>query len=267
MCFRLVLLTALAVLLPGHAPAPAAPKPTRLTLLVPAYFYPGGEGLKYWDALIEAQKRAPVIAIVNPASGPGTKVDPNYTQVIARATKAGVLVIGYVSTSYAKRPRADVEADVQRWLEFYPSIGGIFFDEQTSGPEQVEYYVALRRFVREKRPKAFVVTNPGVAPAVEYVSQGAADAVCIFEHHEGYGKFKMPAWAARYTRRTPSPFYVLPYGTPDAKAMRARIDDSVKHGFGYIFVTDDVLPNPWDGLPPYWEEEVEAVRRINTARQ
>jgi hypothetical protein len=24
---------------------------------------------------------------------------------------------------------------------------------------------------------------------------------------------------------------------------------------GYLYVTDDVLPNPWDSLPPYWDRQ------------
>jgi hypothetical protein len=29
---------------------------------------------------------------------------------------------------------------------------------------------------------------------------------------------------------------------------------------GYMFVTDDVLPNPWDTLPAYWTSFVSACR-------
>ncbi len=34
---------------------------------------------------------------------------------------------------------------------------------------------------------------------------------------------------------------------------------------GYVFITDDVGPNPYDRLPSYWDGEVEAVRRLNQA--
>ena len=32
---------------------------------------------------------------------------------------------------------------------------------------------------------------------------------------------------------------------------------------GYCFITDATQPNPWDRLPGYWGEEVEAVREVN----
>ena len=44
---------------------------------------------------------AGVVAIVNPASGPGKRVDANYTKVLEQAKKSKVTLIGYVSTKYA----------------------------------------------------------------------------------------------------------------------------------------------------------------------
>jgi hypothetical protein len=35
---------------------------------------------------------------------------------------------------------------------------------------------------------------------------------------------------------------------------------------GYCFITDAQEPNPWGGLPPYWEAEVEAMQRANGGR-
>jgi hypothetical protein len=102
----------------------------RLTLLVPAYFYPAGPGLKQWEQLIEAAARVPIVAIANPASGPGERTNSDYSAVVGRAKRRGVTVIGYVGTNYAHRPIAEVEADVDRWVRFYPEISGIFFDAQ-----------------------------------------------------------------------------------------------------------------------------------------
>ena len=85
---------------PGAGRA-ADPEPPRLSILVPAYFYPSGRGLKEWEKLIDAAGRAPIVAIANPASGPGKKVDPNYTAVIRRAAKAGVTVASGCSAALA----------------------------------------------------------------------------------------------------------------------------------------------------------------------
>jgi hypothetical protein len=118
-------------------PAVSAPAPVRL--LVPAYFYPSGQGLKSWEQLLAAAGKTPIVAIVNPASGPGKQVDEHYRALLLRARRSKLTLIGYVTLGYARRPVADVKADVDRWLSFYPEIGGIFFDEQPSGPEHAAF--------------------------------------------------------------------------------------------------------------------------------
>ena len=35
---------------------------------------------------------------------------------------------------------------------------------------------------------------------------------------------------------------------------------------GYVYITDDQGPNPYDRLPSYWEAEIEAVRQANGPR-
>lgn len=108
-------------------------------LLVPAYFYPAGAGLKAWDALLDSASKTPLVAIVNPASGPGKKVDANYMAIFTKAKKSKAIPIGYVPLGYAKRSTDEIKADVDRWLEFYPGVRGIFFDEQPSGAEHVRF--------------------------------------------------------------------------------------------------------------------------------
>ena len=133
----------------------------RMKLLVPAYFYPAGPGLKHWEQLIDAAAHVPIVAVANPGSGPGEDLNPDYRTVVGRASRRGVTVIGYIGTNYAHRPRLEVEADVDRWIRFYPEIQGIFFDAQASDVGHVDDYAILREFVRKKINRALVVTNPG----------------------------------------------------------------------------------------------------------
>ena len=53
----------------------------------------------------------------------------------------------------------------------------------------------------------------------------------------------------------PSQFWLLGHGA-DQATMQALFDIARTEGVGNIYVTDDVLPNPWDGLPTYWDDEV-----------
>ena len=48
--------------------------------------------------------------------------------------------------------------------------------------------------------------------------------------------------------------------------MKAAARRAVLKRIGYFYATDGEMPNPWDRLPPYWEEEVEAVKRLNAGK-
>jgi hypothetical protein len=231
-----------------------------LRLFVPAYFYPAGQGLTYWDNLLAAADEVPIVAIANPASGPGRRVDPNYVAIFDRAKQTKIKLIGYVSTSYAKRTIAEVQADVDDWIRMYPGIQGIFFDEQTSTAEQVPYYAALYKYVREEKKLSLVVTNPGTVCDEAYLSQPAADVVCLFENRTPLSADRLPEWSGKYAAEHVA---VLPYNVQTAEAMRACLQTAAARRVGYLYVTDDSGRNPWDRLPTWWAEEVEAVGAAN----
>jgi hypothetical protein len=48
--------------------------------------------------------------------------------------------------------------------------------------------------------------------------------------------------------------------------MKRSLRRAAQLKVGYVFLTDDVGPNPYDRLPSYWDAEVEAVRRVNQAK-
>jgi hypothetical protein len=259
---RLAWIAALAIAGVPLAPVWGTPPEDapRVRLLVPAYFYPEGDGLKAWERLIAAADKVPIVAIVNPASGPGRTVDENYVEVFRKARGSKVTLIGYVHLNYAKRPIADVKSEVDRWLAFYPDIQGIFFDEQPSGAEQAPYALECFGYARKKIPKGKIVSNPGTTCAEKYVSGETGATVCLFEHHEGFGAYRPPKWADRYE---PERFAILLYQQKGGESMRRLLREAIRKRAGYVYVTDDVLPNPWDRLPAYWEEEVAAVAEEN----
>lgn len=233
---------------------------SKLHLWVPAYYYPFGPGLAQWERLLEGARRAPVVAIVNPDSGPGKKLDTNYAAVTSRARQAGVTLVGYVSTQYSKRPLADVQAEVDRWLQFYPAIQGVHVDEQASDAGKVDYYTDLYNYVRRKIPGALVLSNPGTDCAEDYLSRPAADVICLFEREQGFESFRPPAWAARYP---PGRFAVQAYQVDGAAKMEGYLQEAVRRRVGYIYITDARGANPYDRLPSYWDAEVAAVQRLN----
>jgi hypothetical protein len=238
----------------------AEPQPApRLRLLIPAYFYPSGDGLKDWDRLLDSPVHADLVAIVNPADGPGDKADPNYVKIMERAAKADLTLIGYVATHYGKRPLDEVKADVDRWLRLYPGVEGIFFDEQNSGADFVDYQAALYDYVRTEKKLKLVVTNPGTTCASAYLTRPAADVCCIHENAKGFDGLRLPDGADKLPA---SRFAALAYQVGTAEAMRAGVADAAKKA-GYVYLTDAEGDNPWDRLPRYWDEEVGVVRKAN----
>lgn len=231
-----------------------------LTLFVPAYSYPAGQGLRFWDELISAADSVPIVAIANPASGPGDHRDENYSTVLDRAKRAGIRVIGYVTTDYAKRKIADVDREVDRWIALYPTIDGIFFDEQSSDGANVEYYSTLSQHTRAKIPNAFLASNPGAICAKEYVTSQAFDVICVFENVEGYDRFHLPDWG---TPAKSTQFAALAYGELKPEVALRFLRQAVSKGVSYIYVTHDSAPNPWDEMASYWDQEVAVVRQIN----
>jgi hypothetical protein len=237
-------------------------KPT-LSLLVPAYFYPADNGLKQWDKLIAAADKVPIIAIVNPASGPGKDADNNYVKLVKRAAAARhMTLVGYVATGYGKRKIEEVEAEVDKYLKLYPGIQGIFFDEQASDADHVKYQAALYDYVHKKSGLKLVVTNPGTVCAEQYVTAPATDVVCVYEDSKPFDATKLPDWANRHA----AAIAVLPYQVADAKAMREVMKVVRDKKLGSCYVTDTEGNSRWDRLPKYWDDEVAAVQEANQGK-
>jgi hypothetical protein len=232
-----------------------------LGTIVPAYFYPVPGSP--WVQLNDAARRIPVVAIMNPGNGPGTATDANYAAAVGALQAAGGKVIGYVHTSYTARPLNDVKANVTTFFALYPSLDGIFVDEMTndaSVPHQT-YYLNLKAHIRALRPGAMIVGNPGTQTLAGYLS--ATDTLVTYEGGEGYGDYATDAWTFG---RAATNFSHLCYAIPTPAAMSNCVALAVSRNVGWVFVTHDVLPNPWDTLPPYWTAEVALLESLNRPR-
>lgn len=246
-------------------PAPSAPKSApKMRLWVPAYFYPNGPGLSEWNRLIAAAKSVPIVVIVNLNSGPGDHVDPYFAAVLPRARKAGIKLVGYIGTQYARKPLAKVEEEVETYLKFYPDLQGIHFDEQSSDSKSVDYYAELYNYVRRRIPGGLVLTNPGTECSAEYVSRPASDVVCLFERNSGFDGYQPPEWVSRFPA---SRFCIQAYQVDTEAQMQRYLQAAAKERFGYVYITDGRGANPYDHLPLYWDAEVAAVHKMNAASE
>lgn len=255
--------------LPARLHMALANQPTGL--LVPLYLYPANVHTNAaYNRLMElklSHPRTPVCVIVNPASGPGAKADGNYKYAIRRLRGAGCVVLGYVSTRYAKQPLDEVKADILKWRELYETVDGVFLDEQTSDDEQahLEYYEQATRFAHE-RGYWPVFANPG-APQVEpYFQRPTADVIVIHENAHFPEEADLRGdYFGGYADYPPYRRAALVHSM--AELDREKLASMIRLT-RWIYVTDDrYLPgekgadNPWDSLSRHTPALFEALER------
>jgi hypothetical protein len=217
-------------------------------LAVPSYFYPGPRWTK-----LEGGAPTVELAIINPDSGPAAAANPDYVAQTAQSQAAGLTVLGYVYTDYGARPAADVKAEVDAYYGWY-GVDGIFFDEAfNSDCTKRTYYREIYNHVKAKTGKRVVVINPG-ARTQECYALIADDLIIVnFEsEYAAYPAWQLPdtAWERHYP---PTRFWHLVHTTAEADMPNA-IRLSKQRNAGYVYVTPDVMDNPWNELPPdpYW---------------
>ena len=166
--------------------------------------------------------------------------------------------MGYVHTSYASRSPAAARADVDAYYRWY-NVDGIFFDEASTDCANEGYYASLNGHVKAKGGIARTILNPGTAPGHCYAS--TADILVTFEgsYAQYLTSYSAPAWLEHYPA---SRIWHVVYATPSASAMTHAIRLSKVRRAGYLYVTPETLPNPYEVLPDgaYWSDELGAIR-------
>jgi hypothetical protein len=156
-------------------------------IIIPMYIYPGSIYTNAdYNQLIDLKKKyhsVPVYVILNPASGPGTVQDGNYSVAIQRLQGAGIKVLGYIDTAYAGRSLAAAEADVDQWKNLYPGIDGIFYDQMTNdgNAAHIAYFKDLTTYIHLKGfyPS---IGNPGTTTIGDYFDNDCADIIMTWEN-------------------------------------------------------------------------------------
>jgi hypothetical protein len=200
-----------------------------------------------WNALAAAATAHPtvqVIAIANADNGPGAQKQSGYTNGIAKLNAAHVVVIGYVATHYAHRAVADIHTDIDTWASFYPALGGIFFDEMSSTAGDEAFYSDLKTYAGN-HGFPLTVGNPGTETLASFV--GTVDTILIYESGGLPPVSSLGGWHDSVDR---SNFGVIPYAVT---ALDTGFVTAARQHVGFIYMTDDDLPNPWNSLSSYFE--------------
>ena len=213
-----------------------AARPGTVRMAVPAYFDPPSAE---WQRLIAG---APAIGMIvfNPESGPGAAADPAYTQVIAQAQAAGIVMVGYVATSYGARPEADVIADINRYYDFY-SLSGIYFAE---GPMENDctameaMYHRMSDAVRARDSRAYLAVGTRFCPT--YITFFDMMVQFARNWNEYQTDYAPPSWMPA---NSPQRFVHFVHSVPPGDAS-AALSRAVANGAGWVFITDQSRAEP-----------------------
>ena len=262
------LLLAAPVTLPARqaaAQVPATSTGTCQSILVPSYFAPAPAGSAWDRAIADTPWSAKTTRtlVMNPDSGPGPSFSADFAAAIRKVKVAGGITEAYVWTNYGAVPLTEAEKQVDLYISRYgtDALNGIFVDTMSAeGPLVETYYQPLLTYITRKLPNATVTLNPGVYPDPKYASMTTATATSSFNlvvFEQSLANFNQkasapPAWMQNFPA---SRFIAIVYDTPEAQ-LPGVLKLAAQRNMGGIYITDEVMPDPYRGLPAYWKKLV-----------
>ncbi|KAL2651026.1 hypothetical protein R1flu_019154 [Riccia fluitans] len=211
--------------------------------------------------------------IVNPASGPGTAVDSNYASLVntirAREPSGATFItsiLGYVATTYGAKSLTAAKAEIDKYNTFY-KVDGIFFDEVSTDCAKTSYYATLVQYVQShtKSPSGqdYTILNWGTnGPECFLKTTPSADNFVTFEGN--YSQYQSYAPLSYMTSYAPARWYNIVYNVTQANVVSTVLKSKYNRA-GWVYVTNDDSPNPFDTAPKpyttYWQAEVNKVAR------
>lgn len=228
---------------------------TNQSIAIPVYQYPT---LPFWNDITAAGSQIPFV-VVNPASGPGVAVDPNYTNQIATNTTAGQRSIGYVDSNYQTRPIANVLADIDQWRTLYPGITGYMIDRVSTGSAADLFYTAyIYNYIKAKYPNDVVVHNFGTYTNPQYEPYGDVFINAEMDYALYNSSWTVPTDGFQDNPAYQNRFWHILH-TTSGSDLAAALTKTRNSNAGWVYITDDVLPNPYDDTPTYWSTELTNV--------
>src|SRR5574342_210525 len=210
-------------------------------IMIPLYSYPTSTA---WNNVIAAKNShpsVPFVVIINPNSGPGTSQNQAFVTGIQKLKDAGIIVLGYIPTKYAVRSSATVMHDIDLYKSWY-AVDGVKFDEMTNTVGYETYYSNLSDYAKSIG-LSMTVGNPGADVPPSYI--GIVDNLTIFENGFLPTLSYLGGWHTNYDKNNfSSESYAIP-------TLDQAYVTSASQYLGYIYLTDDNLPNPWDTTSSY----------------
>lgn len=215
--------------------------------IFPFYIYPTATAIAPLISTANEYPNVPIWVILNPATGPGTSVDPTYTAAVASLRAAGINILGYVNTNYGNRSKSTVEKDIKTWMTFY-APDGIFLDLMAVNHT---YYSSVTAYAKGLGFQQ-VVGNPGTN--INQSAGADVDIVNIFENN--YLPSPISQFSNWYNVYPPADLSLLAY---DISPLPTSFITQAAQYFGWIFVTDCNDADPYDAYPTYFNSFIQLL--------
>jgi len=212
-------------------------------------------------ALPAAYPNVPVIAIVNPDSGPGSSQDPNYVAGINSLKAAGVVTVGYVWTNYGAVSLQSVESSIDAWKNLY-GVTGIFLDAMAYTTGYESYYQSIVTYAKGTDGMSIVIGNPGTDTVASYVGNGGVDNIGFYED---FGTPTIAYLSSTFHTSYPkTEWSFLAHGV-------ASLNDSfiaqASQYVSYLYISSGPGSAPWGTIPSYLNQMAADLAKANPPAQ
>ena len=246
-----------------------------VSLAVPAYFTDPA----LWDRVLnEPSVRYVIGHPLAPVAGETYKPDAELADRLAQAKAKGKITLVYVTGGYDKVDWRVVADRIDVVLGAYPAASGVFIDEINY--DQCDKYASLSKGtsatkgIRARQPGKLIMLNPG-APMLNCY-EGIADGYVNLERAER----DIPAWTQNVNLAANVSYYSWMFSeanrpkmweiihSVNAAGASGALDAALSRNAGVVYVTDDVMPNPYDSLPSEaaWKAILDRVNQYNNAQ-
>jgi hypothetical protein len=125
------------------------------------------------------------------------------------------------------------------------NIDGIFFDEMSNTEGKEHYYESLSNYAKSLG-FTFTVGNPGADVPSSYI--GTVDNIVIYEDSGLPNISDLEGWHTSYDKTN---FSIIAHSVDSLD--ESFVSDASNY-VGYMYITDNRMPNPYDSLPSYFNE-------------
>lgn len=185
---------------------------------------------------------------INPDSGPPDSENTDFTAGFALLKQNGnashLKIYGYVPTGFGAVSINTVRSDIDKYYQFWPNdINGILIDEMTNIAGSESYYQSITDYLHSNYGNdQITIGNPGTSTSAAYIN--TVDEIQISETTD-YPTLNAMQTATMNGAFNKNKFHI---GIHSATVYNAPLMTEFSKLAGNLFITNDVLPNPYDTL-------------------